>query len=411
MFTLSLYVFHTSTTLLLFIPEVCLAKKFDSGEKMFKWFRVIFLLCLINLPSASVTTQDSVFSLWQNKAISFTPNVASLTHGSSSVVVAVIDGGIDFHHYDLGTQLEYVNPHPGLDGYKNDVHGWNFYGNNNDIYPIATGIDSNGNGIPDEDLSHATSIAGIIAGQGQDVLGIVPNVKILTVKVFASDGQAASIEKGFDYVYNLSLRDPRIKVINFSGVLDYSGDISINSTLNKLMANGVTIVASAGNDYNIGDYNVSFPANYPGVISVGSINNNLEVSSFSQRGNKLDFVAPGENVFSLAVNNQINNNLDGTSYAAPFYTAAVAFIDSLHYKKPLTQGEIFSILKNSTTDLGSPGWDPTYGYGLLNMTKLVQTLTPLLSKNPSSINFSWIQLVFVFLLITLILKKKTKLKK
>lgn len=378
---------------------------------MHKLFQIIFLLCLINFPSASVVSQDSVFSMWQNKAISFSPSVASVTKGSSSVVVALIDGGIDFNHYDLGTQLEYVNPYAGLDGYNNDVHGWNFVDNNSNIAPIATGIDYNGNGVPDQDLSHATAIAGIVAGQGQDVLGIVPNIKILTVKIFNSDGVAISAERGFDYVYNLSLRDPRIKVINFSGKIQGNGSASLNSTLAKLMANGVTIVASSGNDYNIGDYNVSYPADFPGVISVGAVDNNLDISSFSERGNKLDFVAPGENVFSLAVNNQIDNNLDGTSYAAPFYTAAVAFIDSLQYKKPLNQSEIFSILKNSTTDLGSPGWDPTYGYGLLNMTKLVETIRPLLKETLPSFDLNSLQLAFVFLIITIAYQKKTKLKK
>lgn len=374
---------------------------------------IVLLLAIILLVHYDpVIAQNDYYNFWQSKVISFNQKVSNDSQGSPSVVVAIIDAGIDFSHYDLGYKLKYNNPgeipNNGVDddhnGYIDDTYGWDFVENDNNVTPTLAHIDDNNNGIYDELASHGTSIAGIIAGQGEDVLGIVPNIKILDIKVFNSDGGAVDIKKGFDYVYNLSLKDSRIKVINFSGKFAYTSGSGFNQTLDKLMANDVTIVASSGNDYNKGEYNVSYPANYPGVISVGSIDKNEQISSFSQRGENLDFVAPGENVFSLSIGNQINNNLDGTSFSAPFYSAAVAFIDSFHYKTPLTQTEIFNLLKNSTTDLGSPGWDPIYGYGLLNMTKLVNNILPLTIQTTPSLSIG----IFSLAIVTIVLIKKSR---
>ncbi len=377
----------------------------------------IFFHPILSVEGQNPTTvlRNEIFDQWQNKAISFTPAVTRFSQGSSSVVVVIIDSGIDFNHYDLGNQLKYNNPGEipknGIDddhnGYIDDTYGWNFVSNNNNMTPVPLHIDANHDGIIDGAISHGTAIAGIIAGQGKDVLGIVPKIKIMDVKIYNSDGVAYSVEKAFSYVYNLTLQDPRIKVINFSGVIEGSGNAELNATLTKLLNHNISIVAAAGNNYNKGDYNVSYPADFPGVISVGSIDKDLQISSFSQRGSNLDFVAPGENVFSLSINNQINNNLDGTSFSAPYYTAAIAFLYSLHFKTPLTPSEIFSILKNSTTDLGAPGWDPTYGYGLLNMTKLVQIVKPLI-KTILPI-FNVLSIIFpVILVIALILLKPVR---
>ena len=373
---------------------------------------------MVEAQNPSSFLKNEIFNQWQNKAISFTSDVTKVSQGSPSVVVAIIDSGIDFNHYDLGNQLKYNNPseipNNGKDddhnGYIDDTYGWDFVENDNNVTPSLLHIDANNNGIYDEMASHATGIAGIIAGQGKDVLGIVPKIKILDVKVYNSDGVAYNIEKAFDYVYNLSLHDSRIKVINFSGIVGNNGEYGLNNTLNKLMQNNVTIIASSGNYYNEGNYNVSYPANFPGVISVGSIDKNLQISSFSERGENLDFVAPGENVFSLSIDNQINNNLDGTSFSAPFYTAAVAFLYSLHYKTSLTPAMVFDILKKSVTDLGSLGWDSTYGYGLLNMTKLIQYVKPLLMVNLPSFTVFTLALPMTFFLILELFKKKNKSK-
>ncbi len=369
-------------------------------------FGLIFILLIIyfhpivyaGAQNPKTVLNNEIFNQWQNKAISFTPAVTDVSQGSSSVVVAIIDSGVDFNHYDLGTQLKYKN-------------GWNFVNNSANTAPVPQHIDSNNNGLYDEAVSHGTEIAGIIAGQGKDVLGIVPKIKILDIKIYDSNGGSYNVLQAFNYVYNLSLVDHHIKVINFSGSISGSNLGAFNNTFSELLKNNVSIVSISGNNYNEGIYNVSYPGNYPGVISVGAINKNLQVASFSQRGTNLDFVAPGENVFSLAINNQIDNNIDGTSIAAPFYTGAVAFLYSLNFKVPLTPERVFSILKQSVTDLGPSGWDPTYGYGLLNMTKMIQIVKPLLNEPEPSLPIFILILPIAIFFIIKINKSQFKEKK
>lgn len=345
----------------------------------------IFLI-LIVLNSLNVTPtagyDDSPYALWQMKAISFTPAVSNITKGSPDVVVVIMDTGIDFSHYDLGTQLRWKNPGeisglPFIDddgnGYVDDYYGWDFVENDNDPSPFLQNITGDGKKF----INHATAICGIIAGQGEDVLGIVPKIKIMDIKIFNTDGSVHNISRALSYIETMATRFNNIKVINYSGVFGNKTMQEAISTINRLIYElDVNFVASAGNSFSKIE-NVSIPASHPGIISVGAIDEDLEISTFSQRGSELDFVAPGENVFSLAVNNQVNNNWDGTSLSAPFLSGAIAYLLSLsaeHKLGNINRIDIFNHLTNATTDLGMPGKDSVYGFGLLNMSKLVSSL-------------------------------------
>lgn len=358
---------------------------------------------------------NTPYDRWQMKAISFTQTVSNLTIGSPEVVVVIIDSGIDFKHEDLGEELKWENPVeisglPYIDddgnGYVDDYYGWDFVDDDNDPSPKAENLDINNNGIKDELVSHATGIAGIIAGQGQHILGIVPNIRIIDIKIFNSDGVAYDIVKAWKYVLSLSKSYNNIKVINFSATVGTGTYLSINKSINSLINEyDVSIVASSGNKYNSGYYNLSSPANHPDVISVGSIDEDYDISAFSQRGEGLDFVAPGENVFSLSIGNQINNNLDGTSFASPFITGAIAYLYSLPIEN-LNHKSVIDRIKNSTTDLGQNGYDNVFGYGLLNMTKLIKNIN-IQDKSVSYTNI----IHYLPLLIVLVIVLRTGKKK
>ena len=373
---------------------------------------VIILLFIIAFNSNVILGENPTVSYdhWQLKNISFTKEVADSTKSATNIVIAVIDSGIDFTHYDLGENLMWKNPNEilnGVDddsnGYVDDINGWDFVDNDNDPSPLLENIDNNNNGIIDESASHGTAIAGIIAGQGIDVQGIVPNIQLLNIKVFNSDGKTFNLDEAWQYIYKLSEKNKEIKIINFSGVYGNTDLKNVNQTINNLLyMTNVSIVASSGNDYNKGIYDVSYPANHPDVISVGSIAEDFEISSFSQRGQAIDFVAPGENIFSLAIDNQINNNFDGTSFSAPFYSAALAYIYSIYQHSFLTISEIKNILINATTDLGELGWDEIFGFGLLNMTKLIKNISLPTNNN---LNYS-IEVPFASLLILVLLLRK-----
>lgn len=337
----------------------------------------LFLLSLTLFSSPVPLTLAADRTEWQLDTISFTNELARMG-GSSTVVVAIIDGGVDFTHKDLGEQLRWRNsdeiPGNGLDddnnGYIDDVYGWNFVDQTNNTAPVRENRDDNNNGWFDEQYSHGTFIAGIIAGQGKRIRGLVPNIRILDVKAFNSDGTAGDLVAAWKYVESFG---NNISVINFSASMSEDVYQQVIPTLDKLVHDhGVVVVAASGNADPTDDlYEIALPANHTDVLSVGAVGRDLTLTNFSRRGSGLDLVAPGERLFSTVPDDLYEDAGSGTSYAAPFVTGAVAYLRSLPTSTPLTTDDIRGFVTNTTTDLGPAGYDAEYGHGLLNMTTLV----------------------------------------
>ena len=119
-------------------------------------------------------------------------------------------------------------------------------------------------------------------------------------------------------------------------------------------------MASAG---NAGDSSYSYPASLQNVISVGAISSIGEVSEFSNYNNKVDFVAPGEHIFTTMPDNSYEY-MKGTSFSAPIVSGVVSLMKSVN--PSLTSQEIVKKLAEDSLDKGSPGKDDYYGYGLIN---------------------------------------------
>jgi len=360
-----------------------------------------------------MTSAPNGREIWQFEAIGLTENVKSLTSGNSDVVVAIIDSGIDFSHQDLGTQLQWHNPgeipNNGIDddnnGYIDDIHGWDFINNDNNPVPEPNGLDDNNNGLIDEFVWHGTFVAGIIVGSGKNELhGIVPNIKILDIKIFDSDGQASTQELEI-WQYVASFGD-KIKVINFSADLPDESFQKLNQTFELLLnISDIVIVASAGNERSdtVTD-EVDYPGRHPDILAVGAVDKNLQISSFSKQGKGLDLVAPGEDIFSTVLDNLYFKGGSGTSFATPFVTGAVAFVLSLPLNKILTGSDIRDLIKNSTTDLGEIGYDTVFGSGILNMTKLVSQLSSQITKGLAG----WSGIILVIGFTAIVFRKVTK---
>jgi subtilisin family serine protease len=302
------------------------------------------------------------------------PQAWDRTVGSSSVVIAVIDTGIDYNHPDLVPNI-WVNPGERIDGADNDGNGYadDVYG-----YNFAYGIDD-----PNDDHMHGTHVAGIagaVGNNGTGVAGVNWNVKLAALKVldFFGAGSDSHVIEGIDYAVNLKRRGINIRVLNLSLGAE---DARLCTAIANATAQGILTVAAAGNGGEdlIGDNNDSVPtppANCPGVISVAAfsaVSNSL--TSFSNFGaNTVSLAAPGEEVFStIPMELGGYEAFPGTSMAAPQVSGAAALLLSL--TPSLTPDQIRSRIESTVTKHGSLSGRVKTG-GVLNVGGAVANAPP-----------------------------------
>ncbi|MGM9923446.1 MAG: S8 family serine peptidase [Bacillus sp. (in: firmicutes)] len=265
-----------------------------------------------------------------------TPRAWDSTKGSSDVVVAVIDSGVQKDHRDLkGSIVSPIDMVTGSSDYEPDFHG--------------------------------THVAGIIAAafNKYGTAGIAPNTKIMPINVFeGEDAYSWTIVAGIEYAV-----ENGADIINMSlgqYGYDYAEDYAIQQAVKK----GVTVIAAAGNE-NTDE--LFYPAAYSNVIAVSATDSNDRITYFSNYGSYVDVSAPGEGILSTSVGNGYEY-LDGTSMAAPVVSGIAALILA---KNPFTTvAEVQTILKKSSVDLGNRGWDTFYGNGRVSAYKAL-TLTNL----------------------------------
>lgn len=256
---------------------------------------------------------------------------------TSQILIAVLDTGIDDQHPDLAGRI---------------VRGYNF------VERTGDSIDNDGHG------THVAGIIGAIGNNSMGMSGLLPNAKILSVKVLSKGGGSdAWALEGIKYAV-----DKGAKVINMSF---NSSETQINPLYTEgveyARSRGVLVVAAAGNNGS----EVTYPANTPGCIAVsatGYFRRWEWIAPFSNRGDCVAFSAPGAGILSTMPGSKYEV-LSGTSMAAPFVTAAVAMLIAQHPTWTLQQVE--SRLRGSVDDLGVSGRDPLYGYGRINMSKLL----------------------------------------
>lgn len=205
-----------------------------------------------------------------------------------------------------------------------------------------------------EDVSgHGTNIAGVIAAKDNEegITGVNPNVELYSAKVLDAGNSApiSRVVEGIEWAI-----EKGVNIINISFTTDTNSQ-ELYDVIKKAYDAGILIVAAAGND----GY-VAYPAAYPEVIAVGSINSEGEISAFSPSGATVELVAPGELITSTDVFNTMSTN-SGTSYAAPYVTA----IASLLWEKDLACSSNFirCVLDSSANLYGAV---ESYGYGLVD---------------------------------------------
>ena len=273
----------------------------------------------IGSPESPVAADPLAAKQWAHAKI-HSSEAWAISRGSSSVIVAVIDSGIDISHPDLAPNL-WVNPGEiaanGLDddanGLVDDIHGWNFAAGTPNIL------------ADDSPSFHGTHVAGTVGAAGNNGIGIsghAQEVRLLTIKFLKSTGSGNSSDaiRGIDY----AIRAGAKIISNSWGSRNYSQALA--QAIRRAERAGVLFVAAAGNNGTSNDKTAFYPANYPGtnVISVGASTKSDTMASFSNYGQgKVHIAAPGHQIYSTK-NGTGYQTMSGTSMATPLISGVLA---------------------------------------------------------------------------------------
>jgi len=220
---------------------------------------------------------------------------------------------------------------------------------------------------------HGTHVSGIIAARrnAHGIVGVAPEAKIIVAKVLNDEGAGTSqdivagihwaIESKAD-ILSMSLGSPE-------------PDEEIHQALILAISKGIFVITAAGNEGPDLD-TVGYPAGFPEMVAVGSIDRRKRLSQFSSRGRQVDVVAPGDKITSCYPPRSYAT-LSGTSMATPFISGVVALALAKHRKMggktPLrTQQDLIEHLCRTSADAGLDGFDPLYGCGIVNPEKLIK---------------------------------------
>jgi subtilisin family serine protease len=267
------------------------------------------------------------------------------TVGSASVIVAVIDTGIDINHEDLKENI-WTNPKeiPGNridddhNGYVDDAHGWNFVSNTNDVRPRAAGSSADG-------FVHGTLVASLIGARGNNGIGITGvawDVKIMPLTALDDTGQGSTERVAMAIRYAVT---NGASIINLS-LEGYTRTQDVEDALAFARSRGVLTMAAAGNSGLPEGDDVDAVRVYPvclsqdqtfGVVGVGGTDTLDQKAEYANYGSCVDLSAPGYNLFgarpvSYATTTQAGyeGGYSGTSLAAPLVTGVAVLIKSVH---------------------------------------------------------------------------------
>jgi subtilisin family serine protease len=261
-----------------------------------------------------------------------------ISKGSSSVVVAVIDTGVDYTHPDLAENI-WTNPgeipNNGIDddgnGYIDDIHGWDFINNDNDP------MDDNGHG------THCAGVVGAVGNNGVGTCGVNQKVKVMPLKFMGKDGNGdiAAALNAIAYARKMGAN-----VISCS----WGGTAKSQALGDAVSATNTLVVCAAGNSGTNNDVIQHYPSgfDYPQILSVAASSNSDGIPSYSNYGSvSVDVAAPGDGIISTyptALGNQYMS-MKGTSMAAPHVSGLAALL--LSAKPGLTPSQLKEYIINN----------------------------------------------------------------
>jgi len=316
-----------------------------------------------------IPNDPSYNNQWAHPTIQ-SPGAWGITTGSSDIIIAIIDTGVDTGHPDLANKL---------------VAGYDFVDYDDDP------SDENGHG------THVAGIAAAIANNGIGVAGMAWGARIMPVRAldYKGSGYNSAITEGIIWAYQNGAN-----IINLSlGGIDDSQ--TMQNAVNAAHAAGSLVVAAMGNCRTSCKINgntyynpTQYPAAYNNVMAVAATDRDDNFAYYSQYGAHCDIAAPGgdlraqwsNGIYStmptyavyMTTNYNYNNNyeyMQGTSQATPHVSGLAALIWSMN--PALTPDEVQDLIEQTADDLGPAGKDDDYGWGRINAHAALATLAPL----------------------------------
>jgi subtilisin family serine protease len=252
--------------------------------------------------------------------------------GSKTVHVGVIDEGAMYNHTDLAGQI-WTNPYDPVDGidndgngYKDDIHGWDFDRNDNSTF----------DGADDDHGTHVSGTIGAKGGNGSGVAGINWNITIITAKFLGKrGGTTANAIKAIDYITDLKTRHGLLLPATNNSWGGGGFSQSLQNAIERANSANILFIAAAGNGGGDGkgDNNntvANYPSNYPNanVIAVAALTSTGALASYSNYGsNTVDIGAPGSGIVSTVPSRSGTSayaSYSGTSMATPHVTGGAA---------------------------------------------------------------------------------------
>lgn len=374
------------------------SKKFLSAHSAIKTANPDYVVQL------SVTPNDPLLgSLWGMNNVGQTggtsnadinaPEAWEFHTGSRTIKVGVIDSGVDMTHPDLAGNI-WTNPNEipgnGIDddknGYTDDVHGWNFFGNNANA---------------SDDHFHGTHVSGTIGAMGDNgigVAGVCWKVSIVPLKFLNYEGSGYLSDAVEAVLYANSIHCDLTS--NSWGGGGY--DPALKDAIDAAGAQGSLFIAAAGNSSSNNDVLPSYPSSYPcsNIIAVAATDHNDQLAYFSSYGQtSVHIAAPGVDVYStfpMLMTGAMYNyglspeygSISGTSMATPHVSGAVALYKAAYPDATVAQiksriiasGDVLSQLSGKTVtsarlNVGSlidPNWTPPPAKLELESTKVVE---------------------------------------
>jgi subtilisin family serine protease len=291
--------------------------------------------------TAAVPNDPSYGSQWHLPKIQG-PEAWSLTTGSSSIVVAIIDSGVNAAHPDLAPKL---------------LPGWNFVKNNANAADV---------------LGHGTAVAGTAAPVSNNRIGVAGvnwASRLLPVAVVDENDFAAysNIAAGIQYA-----ADRGARVINIS-IGGPASSVTLQNAVDYAWKKGAVLFASAMND---GAATPNYPAACARVVAVSATDSNDRLASFSNYGNWITLAAPGTNILTTTGGGY--GYWSGTSFASPIAAGVAALC--LAVNPALTNADVVAMLEKTADDIGPPGRDDSFGWGRVNAFRAVSAALETLPK-------------------------------